>query len=754
MPDLLYFNPDPQIPDADMLGYGDLIYSNGVTNYLSGDPEVSAGLPRPPPGVSPKGSIGMGPQQQQQPEPLQGADGRMFTTDLNDPDNPIKPLGFNSVPAVDPSARPDVQPVPGSEQYSGDSFRPGGSLPGIGAAQPNAIPGMGGGASPGMQQPQPFPGADGRMYTTDINDPQNPIKPVDAGGFQPYQREGALPPDMAARQQGELGAMQQQTLAAEEQARSDQARIMDDATLKAMAKNEADRAAEEQKVAEQQAKVERWDKERSDWANRETDRSLSGALGLGGGIMAVLGSALLGSTGSDAGLRMIDSSIERHVREQVRQRDTQLGLLAEKIGSTQQAIRMGKAELYKLAADKAELLTQKTKNDVYEAQSPAIIQSLRQKQLTEMQEAEKLSMGKLTERMPAPPKPPDPKMLEKYGKIRRERAGNESITGRMEQTLGLMWSPGKDGQPGHYANKAEVLKKGIQGTGNLEQLLPDIVYSTGGGITAEGRQVRGAAEAMAFAQLRSVQPTGPISNSDIERAVKMGALDTEDGLLLGLERMRHSNEQQRQQDAAQYGPDLVAEYDRRFRAQGGQEQTATPAASRPATVEEMRSGAARIRTPQQQGPTSANDTQSGQERLAMLSDDLQVLAGDQLPPEGLAILNAQAAHETADGAHMPANNFFGMKASGRNRAGGAGSANLETTEGQGAGARRTRQDFATFDSSTAAAADMLSLLQRKYPRAWEALQAGDEAAYVAALKDGGYFTGNEGAYLQGIQRRL
>src|ERR1051325_6875444 len=91
MPDLLYFNPDPQIPDADLLGYGDLVYSNGVTNYLSGDPEMAAGLPRPPPGVKPKGSIDMGPPAPPAAPPLQGADGQQYQVDLMDPENPLKP---------------------------------------------------------------------------------------------------------------------------------------------------------------------------------------------------------------------------------------------------------------------------------------------------------------------------------------------------------------------------------------------------------------------------------------------------------------------------------------------------------------------------------------------------------------------------------------------------------------------------------------------------------------------------------------
>lgn len=43
--------------------------------------------------------------------------------------------GFTPVPQIDPTVRP-VQPVPGSEQYSGDSYRPAGTLPGVGADAP------------------------------------------------------------------------------------------------------------------------------------------------------------------------------------------------------------------------------------------------------------------------------------------------------------------------------------------------------------------------------------------------------------------------------------------------------------------------------------------------------------------------------------------------------------------------------------------------------------------------------------------
>lgn len=761
--ELLYFNPDPQIPDADLLGFGDLVYSNGRTEYLSGDEELAASLPRPPPGVTPQGSIGMGPpappeQAPFQPVTIEGAMGPV-QVDLKDPENPIKPIGFESVPAIDPSARPDIQPVPGSEQYSGDAFRPAGSLPGLGAASPNPIPGL---QSQGQEQQSPIQpvtiqGSQGPVQI-DMRDPENPIKPVGADGLQLVGREGALPTDVAQRQLSQLDAMQQQTIRATEQARADEARIMNDATLKAMAQNEANRIAQEQQVAEQQAKAERLDRERQMVAEMEIDRSLSGAVGVVGGVMSIIGAALMASTGSDTGLRMIENTIDRSIREQVRRRDTQLNLLSERLGSTQQAIKMGKAEMYRLGAEKAELLMQKTKADVYEAQSPAIIQGLRQKSLENLQEAERISLGKPIEKAAAPPKPPDPAALQKYGELRRERDASTNLVERVEQQLGLRWSPGQGGKEGQYQNRDEVLKRGIQGVGELEQWVPDFVYRTWG--DQEALQIRGAAEALAYAQIRQMQPTGPISNADIQAAVRAGSLQTEEGLLRGLERMRHGEEEQMRNDAAQYGPDVVGTYESRWRASGGQ-PAREPAPARPASIGDLPAERQRRQnlapTSTAQDPTTSTelDKMTPEQRMAALNESLATVSQEKsLPPEGIAILMAQAGHETNDGKNMPTNNFFGMKSTQRNRNRGAGMTNLMTTEGAGSNAKRVAQNFATFDSAADAAMDMLSLLERKYPRALEALQVGDPDAYVAALKDGGYFTGNEGGYLQGILRRL
>jgi flagellum-specific peptidoglycan hydrolase FlgJ len=406
---------------------------------------------------------------------------------------------------------------------------------------------------------------------------------------------------------------------------------------------------------------------------------------------------------------------------------------------------------------------------VYEAQTPAVVQQLRQKQMENLQEAERTSMGKLIERAAAPPKPPSAEMLEKYGKLRRDRDATVSIAQRAEREIGLRWVPGIDGEPGHYqgpdgtpVTPQNISKIGIQGIGTIEQWLPDFVYSTMGGVTAEGYQVRGAAEAMAYAQIRQMQPTGTISNADVQASIKAGALDTEAGMLKAMTRIRLDAEQQSRHDAAQYGPDVVAEYERRFQTMGG-DTGAAPAVSRRPTIEAARAGAAALRSEQRQAAPGAlgpadNDAPGSEaalmeprDRMAQVAEDVQQLAGQELPPEGIAILVAQAAHESGNGDSQgaAAGNMFGHKRTG-NRPG----ITANTTEGEGAAAHRTRAEFALYPSIADGVADHISLLKRRYPRAWEALEAGDVDAYVAALKDGNYFTGNETAYANSLRRRL
>jgi len=770
MRDLLYFNPDPDVQDSDLLGIGDLIYSDGSTQYIPGnDPELIAGLPPPPPGVSPQGAVGMGPPAPQpdmgpplpppqMPEPvvLDSAQGPVqmdMTGNLSPITRGLNALGntLAGAPGAD-SSQPGLGNMLGDAASSFATTMGGGMAP---QEQAQAAPQ---GPPPVTIQSEQGPltiDPTGNIQLGGGGVPVEQLKQQMGGGMVPVQREGALPPDVAARQMSEMQGMNAQTLAATEQARRDESRIYGELVLKQLAANEAERVKREQDLADQQARAERLQQDYQRQNDVQLDQSVRGAMGDVSGTFGIIGAMLQGAAGNDQGWRWLQSNVNNFVNDQVRRKDTALSMLAQQYGSTQQAIAAGKASLYKVSADRLELLAQKAKGDVYEAQTPAVLQQLRQKQMEETQKFEQLSLGKTLEKAPLPPKPPTPEQMVEYGKLRRDRDSGLNIGQRVEQQLGLIWEPGRNGQPGRYRNKDDVLSKGIQGIGNLEQWLPDAVYSTMGGLTAEGYQVRGAAEAMAYATIRQMQPVGPISNADIQAAVRAGALNTEPGMIAALERIRMGAEEQQQSDAAQFGPDVVAEYERRRLASGGVPLGQAPAASRPATLEEMRSTSAQLRggaQPQAQNAVSPDDPA---ERSGLLQESLVQLGQQQhIPPEGIAILMAQAGHETADFTRMPANNYFGMKSSGRNRAGGAGSANLETTEGEGASAQRVRQDFATFPTPAAAATDMISLLQRRYPRALEALQMGDVDAYVAALKDGGYFTGNEDQYRTALLRRL
>ena len=152
---------------------------------------------------------------------------------------------------------------------------------------------------------------DGNTYEVDAT---GTIKPAGQSGMQPVQREGAMDPGMAARQQSDMYGAQQRSLASTEQARADEVRIYNEMTLKQMATNEAERLKQEALVQEEQSKVARWQQEQQDVNDMQVTTDLVSARGPIGAAFAVLGATLLGGTGSDAGLRMIDRTLEQHMR--------------------------------------------------------------------------------------------------------------------------------------------------------------------------------------------------------------------------------------------------------------------------------------------------------------------------------------------------------------------------------------------------------------------------------------------------------
>jgi hypothetical protein len=131
---------------------------------------------------------------------------------------------------------------------------------------------------------------------------------------------------------------------------------------------------------------------------------------------------------------------------------------------------------------------------------------------------------------------------------------------------------------------------------------------------------------------------------------------------------------------------------------------------------------------------------------SLIAGALERQTGEPPSKESVAILTAQWAHETGRGASMFNYNFAGIK--------GASPAGLSvsqrTREGYGAAERTITDNFRAYRTAEDGADDYVALLQRRFPAALDAAQAGDPAGCVRALKQAGYFTGDEGAYTRSV----
>lgn len=112
----------------------------------------------------------------------------------------------------------------------------------------------------------------------------------------------------------------------------------------------------------------------------------------------------------------------------------------------------------------------------------------------------------------------------------------------------------------------------------------------------------------------------------------------------------------------------------------------------------------------------------------------------------VAVLTAQWAHETGRGQSMLNYNFGGIKGTGPSGL----SAAYRTKEGWGANEVRTVDTFRAYRTPEEGARDYVALLAKRFPKAVEAAQAGDADGFVRALKERGYFTGNEAAYRNSV----
>lgn len=122
------------------------------------------------------------------------------------------------------------------------------------------------------------------------------------------------------------------------------------------------------------------------------------------------------------------------------------------------------------------------------------------------------------------------------------------------------------------------------------------------------------------------------------------------------------------------------------------------------------------------------------------------VTGEAPSDKTLALITAQWAHETGNGASMYNYNFAGIKGTGPSGL----SVAQHTREGWGDGERRIVDHFRAYRSAEEGATDYVQLLTKRFPEAVEGARQGDPAAFVRGLKSRGYFTGNEGAYLNNV----
>lgn len=138
---------------------------------------------------------------------------------------------------------------------------------------------------------------------------------------------------------------------------------------------------------------------------------------------------------------------------------------------------------------------------------------------------------------------------------------------------------------------------------------------------------------------------------------------------------------------------------------------------------------------------------SSAEASAAIKTAYTRLYGNEPTNETLAILVAQWAHETGNGRSMYNYNFGGIKGKGPS---GLTTA-YKTREGWGATEVKITDYFRAYNSADEGAEDYLKLLQRRFPKALDQANAGNPEEFVRALKQKGYFTGNEQAYIKSIK---
>lgn len=386
------FDPLEGLPDADMRGAGTFTFDDGTT-MVAEDPELASLVKSYQPPAMP--------------------DMRLAQNDAGVPDDPVTAV-FGADPFGDQvGARQaadflQATNAPREEPTRGEHAAPDASqipLPSatpttpVPPAMPTTLPaipsGSQGAGTPGISEDS-AKAAELHRIAADAA-LRGKYVPGQAAGYTPVQRSGALPEELAARQAQERQSADADYARSVEQSRAAQADLLEKSALQEAMRLTVQRETEARIQREAEQKKARLEQERRTINDAEIDTTFAQGDGFRQ-VMAVAGAALLGAIGSDAGLRMIEHNIDRHVRNQMQIRGSKLNALAEQIGSTEQVIAGAKAKIYELL-EKQSAVTQKTLQAAdIRNQTPAVLAEFKRKALENEQEYERQSLGKTVEK--------------------------------------------------------------------------------------------------------------------------------------------------------------------------------------------------------------------------------------------------------------------------------------------------------------------------------------------------------------------
>lgn len=746
MPKIVGFDPDPNIPDSLVLGTGDLLVelddgrvearpivedvelaSIGFTADQTRQKEMA----RPKPTDYPLDTVVTSGGVQPLPQPSEQAYSWMLDRgqeqqQLQDEREAYRNMPSGSHEAPAPQQNPIDVPLPvpsnATPQQSGGQNHQAGGL-----SQFMARQGQG-------QQQQP--------------------------GMVPVQRTGALPGEVVSRQMSQMVQEGADEYGAMKTARERLSQSGMSNAENYLQQSQQEKYDNYNLWKENEQKQIRLQEELQTVADMEIERDLYTAVGGVGSVFHIIGAALLGATGSDAGLRAIDNSINRHVNTQLQRRGSKLAALRDRLGSTIQATAAARARYYEESENVLKAMSKLEQWQQYSEMSPVILQQLKSKKEDEMRKFERESLGKTTEAVPKGASA-NPQDVQKFGKDFRAQEQSMRAVKNVMDSVGAVWDPVKK----EIVNREEVLREGFEGAGSgLSKFVPDSVAKWYYDVTdsKQGQQVLGAKKVIAYALARQMDPGGRLSDKDIELFMSAANMDTEEGYITALENLLRSEGEDRASIMAQYGTPAVQKFfnERAARTGDGRDwrtiESESPGNARRATLEDRNLSS---QAPAQGGaPGSPLDgdiptrrpENPGEEMPAQRTPvdigEVRSVLEQKLGPEAASVLAAQVSHETGKG------NTFGYNLGGIKALDGEPYQLLGTNEVINGKTTRVKEPFASFDSLESGVDAYLGLLQRRYPEALEAAERGDTRGFVRELKKKGYFTADENEYYSAMMK--